>query len=107
HDVQVNDPQIEHAVIEWSNDCNGDGIVDYGQIISGELADVDGDNILDSCEQEIGDLDLSGMIDGADIALLLAYWGNPNAPVGDLNGDGTVNGVDLAILLANWGVIVW
>ncbi len=53
-----------------------------------------------------GDLNDDGLVDGADITLLLASWGDvpPNAIVpADLNGDGEVNGADLSILLANWG----
>ena len=36
--------------VEWSADCNNDGLVDYGQIRSGFLADADSDNIPDCCE---------------------------------------------------------
>jgi formylglycine-generating enzyme required for sulfatase activity len=51
-----------------------------------------------------GDLTNNGIVDGADIGLLLSNWG----PCGssclyDLNNDGKVNGADLGILLANWG----
>ena len=38
-------------LIEWDADCSGDGIVDYGQILSGELADSNANNIPDCCEQ--------------------------------------------------------
>jgi len=38
------------ALVEWSADCNNDGLVDYGQIRSGLLLDADGDNIPDACE---------------------------------------------------------
>ena len=38
------------AIIEWSADCNGDGIVDYGQCRDGSLPDYDGDNVPDCCE---------------------------------------------------------
>ena len=37
-------------VVEWSADCNSDGIVDYGQVRSGQLTDADGDNVPDCCE---------------------------------------------------------
>ena len=37
-------------LIEYSADCNGDGVVDYGQIQSGELADTNHNNIPDVCE---------------------------------------------------------
>jgi hypothetical protein len=49
----------------------------------------------------IGDLNGDGIIDGADLGLLLIDWGRPGP--GDLNGDGIVNGVDLGLLLQNWG----
>ncbi len=38
------------GVIEWSADCNNDGIVDYGQILSGELIDANSNGIPDCCE---------------------------------------------------------
>ena len=37
-------------VVEWSADCNNDGIVDYGQIMEGSLADTNGNNVPDCCE---------------------------------------------------------
>ena len=42
------------GIIEWEEDCNGDGVVDYGQILSGELADANANNIPDCCEQGTG-----------------------------------------------------
>ncbi len=47
------------------------------------------------------DLDGSGVVDGADLAIILAAWGT-NGP-GDLDGSGLVDGADLAIVLAAWG----
>ena len=38
------------SVIEWSADCNGDGVVDFGQIRAGQLADANADNIPDVCQ---------------------------------------------------------
>ena len=49
-----------------------------------------------------GDLDGSGVIDGADLAGLLGAWGTPGRPA-DLDGDGTVGGADLGVLLGHWG----
>ena len=47
-----NDALIDNTVydfiIEWSADCNDDGIVDYGQILDGTLSDVNCDGIPDS-----------------------------------------------------------
>ena len=40
-------------VIEWSADCNFDGIVDYGQCRDGSLADSNANNVPDCCEQQL------------------------------------------------------
>jgi hypothetical protein len=50
---------------------------------------------------EIGDIDCNGVVDGADLAILLGGWGGNGA--GDLDGNGVVDGADLAILLGAWG----
>jgi hypothetical protein len=47
------------------------------------------------------DLDGSGAVQGGDLALLLAAWGQPGT--GDIDGDGFVAGGDLAMMLAAWG----
>ena len=47
------------------------------------------------------DLDGSGVVDGADLAIILAAWGTSGP--GDLDGSGIVDGADLAIVLAAWG----
>ena len=41
------------SVIEWSADCNSDGIVDYGQILRGELIDLNSNGVPDICETSI------------------------------------------------------
>jgi hypothetical protein len=43
----------EYVVLEWEADCNSDGIVDYGQILRGELADLNANNIPDACEVSV------------------------------------------------------
>ncbi len=52
-----------------------------------------------------GDLNGDGVINGADLATLLAVWGacGDEFCAADLNLDGVVNGADLATLLAVWG----
>lgn len=54
-----------------------------------------------------GDFDCDGLINGADLTVLLTNWGQcPNSQsscTGEINSDGTVDGQDLAILLGNWG----
>jgi hypothetical protein len=43
-----------------------------------------------------------GLVDGADLAVLLYSWGSWHA-CADLTGDGVVDGADLAIFLDSWG----
>lgn len=49
----------------------------------------------------LGDLNGDGIVDGADLGMLLGAWGRANSAA-DLDGDGTVGGADLGILLAAW-----
>jgi hypothetical protein len=46
------------------------------------------------------DLDGNGVVNGADLGLLLNAWGTPQY---DLTGDGTVSGADVGFLLGYWG----
>lgn len=48
------------------------------------------------------DFNDDGVVDGMDLAALLAGWGQAGAS--DLNGDGTTDGMDLAALLAEWSL---
>jgi outer membrane protein assembly factor BamB len=48
------------------------------------------------------DLNRDGVVDGADLGLLLSAWGGEQAEF-DLNADGAVDGADLGLLLAAWG----
>lgn len=47
------------------------------------------------------DLDGSGTVDAADLAILLGAWGGPGLP--DLDGNSVVDAADLAVLLGAWG----
>ena len=93
-------------MVEFSTDCNGDGIVDFGQILDGTLSDEDLNGIPDCCESDglctecQGDLNGDGAVDGQDLATLLSVWGESGA---DLTGDRVVDGADLALLLGLWG----
>ena len=49
-----------------------------------------------------GDLNDDGVVDGSDLAQILAYWGQSNEAY-DLDGDGSVGATDLAIVLGRWG----
>ena len=43
-----------------------------------------------------------GLVDGADLGVLLGLWGDDAFPA-DLNGNGVVDGADLGLLLGEWG----
>ena len=47
------------------------------------------------------DIDASGVVDGADLGILLGTWGATG--MADLDASGTVDGADLGILLSAWG----
>lgn len=97
------------SIIEWSADCNNDGIVDYGQILNGTVSDVNQNGIPDSCESGggedddsvPGDFDGDGDLDLEDLAAIREELGICAA---DINADGVVDGVDLAHVLGWWGV---
>ncbi len=76
-------PQVYGSGGGWSNTC-----------ISDDCA---------SCLRSLGDLNGDWMVDGEDLLMLLAAWGDPGAWQSDVNGDGEVDGEDLAAILGNWG----
>ena len=101
------DAQMQCFVIEWDADCNNDGVVDEGQILTGTLTDANSNGLPDICEQPTchdADLYRNNRIDGADLGILLSEWG-PVTPStnSDINKDGSVNGADLGLLLSFWG----
>ncbi len=94
------------AILEWSADCNNDGIVDYGQILDGTYADEDGNGVPDCCEGACpGDLNGDDRVDSADLGLLIAAWNTDGSIVAgsDINEDGIVNAADLGLQIGNWG----
>ncbi|MFO0874669.1 MAG: dockerin type I repeat-containing protein [Phycisphaerales bacterium] len=57
----------------------------------------------------VGDLNGDGLVNGADLGLMLGAAGPCPGPIpgvgtcaADLNGDGAVNGADVGLLLGNW-----
>ncbi len=96
-------------------DCNTNGVPDACDLAAGTEPDCDSNGVPDSCDEDKnlngvpdqcdfnrGDLDLSGLVNAFDLAIMLSVWGTPG-PLGDLNHDGIVNGGDLGVLLVNWG----
>lgn len=49
-----------------------------------------------------GDVNDDGVVEGVDLAQILAYWGQAST-THDLDGNGVVGATDLAIVLARWG----
>jgi hypothetical protein len=107
-DYPIQFPLDVSFIAEYSADCNNDGIVDYGQILLGELTDLDANGIPDTCEVvscNDADLTQNGTVDGADLGAILAFWGPTGQvlPQADINRDGQVNGADIGLLLSFWG----
>ncbi len=100
-----------NALVEFSADCNGDGIVDYGQIRDGTFVDANENGVPDCCDKDVScdpcsaDVNEDGVVNGADISAVLGFWGLTGKPLpaADINRDGIVNGADLAQLLGSWG----
>ena len=107
NDLSELGPTIIGIGLEWSADCNSDGIVDYGQILSGQLTDINSNGIPDICEIDPcpGDINLNSIVDAVDLAMVLTSWGTSGSeyPRADVNHDGVVNGPDLGALLGGWG----
>ena len=100
--------RVGGVIIEWSADCNSDGIVDYGQILSGQLIDANSNGIPDICDVDPCPADISGngAVDGVDLSVLLGVWGTDGSGGefdADVTNDGIVNGADLTIILGGWG----
>lgn len=82
-------------------------ILDPGASLELELAFVLGSGQRASLGATVGlrgqssaDLNLDGVVNGADLGLLLAAWGRCGH--GDLNHDGVIDGADLGVVLASW-----
>jgi len=78
--------------------------------ILGFATDADGEVLILSAAGEIlrivnaspcpADISADGVVDGADLGLMLGAWGSPEA---DLTGDGATDGADLGVILGAWG----
>ena len=71
--------------------------------VSDEM-DWDGNGVSDLCQMRCGDLDLDGLIDFSDLAVLTGMYGlEPALGVGDLDGDGEIGNLDAALLMERIG----
>jgi len=80
-------PAGVNAVVITANVDLSNATMSGPLVTSGSPADFNGD----------------GVVNGADLGLLLAAWGSCPGCTEDLNGDGVVNGADLGLLLADFG----
>lgn len=101
-------------IIEYSADCNSNGIVDYGEIRNGFIEDTNGNNIPDACECAAdpslpiccpADVIEDSAVNAIDLAAILNTWGTDGGkfPRADVDGSGVVDGADLAAVLSEWG----
>jgi carboxypeptidase A2 len=94
---------------EWidEHDCNANGVFDADDIAAGSSFDSNGNGVPDECECP-GELNGDGVIDLADLAMLLSNYGMPDGATyhdGDVTGDGAVDLSDLAALLSVYGTV--
>ncbi|MGA1467062.1 MAG: hypothetical protein ACO38V_05430, partial [Phycisphaerales bacterium] len=91
-------PGVDDVLLETSVVCNNEPDEIVGEYVDG------GDN--DVCDGCFGDLTGDGVIDGADLSVMLGFWGPCNigfCETADLTGDGQIDGADLSVLLGGWG----
>jgi len=117
----LEDGILPASSIVWTSDIDGpigtgrllqfDGLSPGEHVISVSATDSDG--MVDSDTVKITvlarpsspgnpDLNGDGVVNGADLGLLLFSWGPCPGCQADLNGDGVVDGADLGALLAAW-----
>ena len=98
-----------NLMVEFSADCNGDGIVDYGQILDGTFEDLDGNGVPDCCDDGgdclscPADVYPDGVVDVTDLLILIAYYGLDEPGPADVDGDGDVDANDILAVIAAWG----
>ena len=95
--IGITDPTISTMSLQDSTVCNNLPRPN----ITGRWTDLGGNTICDCA----GDFNLDGVVNGADLGLMLSSWGlcGSNCSA-DLNGDAVVNGADLGLLLSAWGI---
>ena len=51
---------------------------------------------------QFGDVNLDGIVNGQDIALIASNWLKTGSNPADANGDGIVNGQDIVLISSHW-----
>jgi glucose/arabinose dehydrogenase len=99
-------PSIEgvavNQIASFGEDANGEMyIVDHGSTTAGTIFKIIPDAGEAFCKvANPADLDGNGIVDAADLSILLGAWGS--AGPGDLDNSGGVDAADLSILLGAW-----
>ncbi len=81
----------------------GDYIDGSDNCIVESCEDADDNGVPDGCEACVGDVNGDGLVDAADLGLLIGAWGTAD-PAADINGDGSVDAADLGLLIGAWGL---
>lgn len=90
---------VVNQIATFGEDENGEiYIADHGGQIY-KIIPASGDGVC--IPPLVGDLDLNGVVNGADLGILLGAWGTSTY---DLDGDGLTSGSDLGLLLSNWSI---
>jgi hypothetical protein len=87
----------------------GDPGVGDALVVSGQFTTVGTDTrnriaAFEGCPEVVstpGDLDGDGVVNAADLSILLSAWGSAD-PNADIDGNGVVGAADLTVLLGNW-----
>jgi len=80
-------------IIEWDADCNADGIVDYGQILRGELADLNGNGVPDVCEISVSGVTPPSVPSQGGSAITIRgtnFQGTPSVKIGGISATNVV-----------------
>ena len=91
-DVDVDGGGIDDVVaLTGSSALTGDPVEGFGTLLGlGKVV---------AC---VGDINDDGIVNAADLGLLIGAWGNKGGAA-DLNDDGLVNAADLGLLIGAWG----
>ena len=92
-----------HAVQHFRRDGGGHDVPSFAVSAIWEFVSQHAlDGLIDCVDDSlVGDINGDGLVNGSDIAQVLAYWGTANTGA-DVNDDGVVDGADLTLILATW-----
>jgi len=95
---------VSADISRYAVDCDEDGLADFLVLRVAPDRDLNRDGIPDRCQCP-ADLIDDGVVNAADLGVLLNFWGTDGSAFNgvDLDGDGVVGGGDLAVLLSAWG----